>query len=132
MLCFAGCNNSASLEKNGDSLSDVALTQGIENGVQIDSGEINNKTGLDISRKLNKSNGNHVHLYVENNGSNSVVATINGQSARTLKPGEKGYIRVEVAQDFFGTDKDYMFKVVPGTNGGSVNIRYEITQRNTF
>ena len=84
-----------------------------------------------MTKKLNKSNGKYVNFYVENNGSHSIVATINGQSERTFEPGEKGHIYVEVTQGLFGTDKEYVFKVVPGTNGGSVNIHYEIAQRDT-
>lgn len=97
----------------------------------IDSGEINNKTGLEVSKKLNKDNGKYVNLYVENKGSGPVVATINGKSERTFKKGESGHIYVEVTQGWFGADKEYEFKVVPGTNGGTVNIHYEIAQRDT-
>ncbi len=94
----------------------------------IDSGEINSNTGLEVSKTLNKSNGKYVNLYVENNGASSVVATINGQREKTFKAGEKGYIYLEVTQGFLGLDREYMFKVVPGTNGGSINIHYEISQ----
>lgn len=94
----------------------------------IDSGDINSNTGLEVSKKLNESNGKYANLYVENDGSNSAVATINGQNERTFKAGEKGYIYLEVTQGFGGVDKEYEFKVVPGTNGGSINIHYEITQ----
>ena len=79
----------------------------------IDSGNIENNTGLSVSKKLNKDNGKYVGLYVENKGSGPVVATIN----------------VEVTQGRFGADKEYEFKVVPGTNGGMINIHYEIAQR---
>lgn len=95
----------------------------------IDRGNISNNTGLKTSGKLNKSNGTYVNLYVENKGSNDVVATINHQSERTFKPGEKGYIYVEVTQGFLDADKNYAFNVVPGTNGGSVQIFYAIAQR---
>ena len=86
----------------------------------IDSGNIENNTGLSVSKKLNKDNGKYVGLYVENKGSGPVVATINGRS---------GHIYVEVTQGRFGADKEYEFKVVPGTNGGMINIHYEIAQR---
>ena len=43
----------------------------------IDSGNIENNTGLSVSKKLNKDNGKYVGLYVENKGSGPVVATIN-------------------------------------------------------
>jgi len=95
----------------------------------IDSGEISSNTGLEVSRKLNKSNGKYVNLYVENNGPNPVVATINGQNERTFKAGEKGHIYLEVTQTFWGGDREYVFKVVPGANGGSINIYYKIDQR---
>lgn len=95
---------------------------------RIDSGDISSITGLEMSKELNESNGKYVNMYVENNGSNSVVATINGQSKRTFKAGETGYVYLEVTQGFLGLDKEYEFKVVPGTNGGSINIHYEIAQ----
>ena len=37
----------------------------------IDSGNIENNTGLSVSKKLNKDNGKYVGLYVENKGSGS-------------------------------------------------------------
>lgn len=95
----------------------------------IDNGNINNKTGLNTTYKLNKGNGKYVNLYVENKGSDNVVATINDSSKRTFKPSEKGHIYVEVTQGFFGGDKEYVFKVLSGKNGGTVNIYYEIAQR---
>ena len=94
----------------------------------IASGDISSNIGLEVSKKLNESNGKYVNLYVENNGANSVVATINGQSERDLKPGEQGYVYLEVTQGLLGLDKEYEFKVVPGANGGSINIHYEIVQ----
>ena len=94
----------------------------------IDSGDISSNIGLEVSKKLNERNGKYVNMYVENNGSNSVVATINGQSERTFQAGEKGHVSVEVTQGFFGLDRDYAFKVVPGANGGAINIHYEIVQ----
>ena len=96
---------------------------------EISSGTISSITGLGPSFTLNQSDGKYVALYVENNGANSVVATINGQSKRTFQAGERGHIYLEVTQKFFGADKEYEFKVVPGTNGGSISIQYEITQR---
>ena len=95
----------------------------------IDSGNIENNTGLSVSKKLNKDNGKYVGLYVENKGSGPVVATINGRSEETFEKGESGHIYVEVTQGRFGADKEYEFKVVPGTNGGMINIHYEIAQR---
>jgi len=95
----------------------------------IDSGNIENNAGLSVSKKLNKDNGKYVGLYVENKGSGPVVATINGRSEETFEKGESGHIYVEVTQGRFGADKEYEFKVVPGTNGGMINIHYEIAQR---
>ena len=119
--------------ENGSSDSAVPPTDPEEGWIMslvfIDSGNINNKTGLDTSKKLNKGNGKYVSLYIENKGSNPVVATIDGQSERIFKNGESGHIYVEVTQGLFGADKSYNFKVVPGTNGGTVDIYYEIAQR---
>ncbi len=123
-------DESASQQNTADNNHPVDAVKSVEI-MTLGSGESNSITGLEMTRKLNRSNGKYVNLYVENNGSNSVVATINGQSERTFQPGEKGCIYVEVTQGFLGTDKDYAFKVVTGTNGGSVNIHYEITQRDT-
>ena len=121
--------------ENGSSDSAVPPTDPEEGWiislVFIDSGNINNKTGLDTSKKLNKGNGKYVSLYIENKGSNPVVATIDGQSERIFKNGESGHIYVEVTQGLFGADKSYNFKVVPGTNGGTVDIYYEIAQQDS-
>ena len=121
--------------ENGSSDSAVPPTDPEEGWIMslvfIDSGNINNKTGLDTSKKLNKGNGKYVSLYIENKGSNPVVATIDGQSERIFKNGESGHIYVEVTQGLFGADKSYNFKVVPGTNGGTVDIYYEIAQRDS-
>ena len=81
-----------------------------------------------MSIKLNKSNGDHVDFYIENNGFNSVVATINTQSEQTFKAGEKGCVCLEISQDTWEFDKEFKFKAVPGINGGSINVHYEITQ----
>ena len=121
--------------ENGSSDSAVPPTDPEEVWIMslvfIDSGNINNKTGLDTSKKLNKGNGKYVSLYIENKGSNPVVATIDGQSERIFKNGESGHIYVEVTQGLFGADKSYNFKVVPGTNGGTVDIYYEIAQQDS-
>lgn len=121
--------------ENGSSDSAVPPTDPEEGWIMslvfIDSGNINNKTGLDTSKKLNKGNGKYVSLYIENEGSNPVVATIDGQSERIFKKGESGHIYVEVTQGLFGADKSYNFKVVPGTNGGTVDIYYEIAQQDS-
>ena len=121
--------------ENGSSDSAVPLTDPEEGWIMslvfIDSGNINNNTGLDTSKKLNKGNGKYVSLYIENKGSNPVVATIDGQSERIFKNGESGHIYVEVTQRLFGADKSYNFKVVPGTNGGTVDIYYEIAQQDS-
>lgn len=98
--------------------------------IKIDCGTLSNSnTGLEPRFTLNKSNGKYAILYVENNGSNSVVATINGQSKKTFKPDEKGRISLEVTQDFWGMDKEYEFKVVAGANGGLIDIYFEISQQ---
>lgn len=121
--------------ENGSSDSAVPPTDPEEGWIMslvfIDSGNINNMTGLDTSKELNKGNGKYVSLYIENKGSNPVVATIDGQSERIFKNGESGHIYVEVTQGLFGADKSYNFKVVPGTNGGTVDIYYEIAQRDS-
>ena len=118
LLGFVGCERKSMDDRIVDNTS---LTK-------IDSGDIRSNTGLETSMMLNQENGKYVNLYVENNGSHSVVATINGQSERAFKAGEKGYIHLEVTQDLLGLDREYDFKVVPGTNGGSIDIHYEIAQ----
>ena len=92
---------------------------------------IDSNIGLEMSKMLNEENGKYVNLNVENNGSNSVVAAINGQNSRTLKPGESGHISLEVTQGFLGLDREYEFTVVAGTNGGAISIHYEIAQQDT-
>ena len=118
LLGFVGCERKRMDDRIVDNTS---LTK-------IDSGDIRSNTGLETSMMLNQENGKYVNLYVENNGSHSVVATINGQSERAFEAGEKGYIHLEVTQDLLGLDREYEFKVVPGTNGGSIDIHYEIAQ----
>ena len=112
------------------SMEDTTANEPI--AAKICSGDISSNTGLEMSKLLNEHNGKYANLYVENNGSNSVVATINGQSGRTFTAGEKGHIYLEVTQGFFGLDKEYEFKVVPGTNGGSIDIHYEIVQDSCY
>lgn len=114
-----------------DDASPTELRGVVLSDLLLDSGEIENLVGLEMTKKLNQDNGRYVDLYVENNGAGPVVATINGESERTFEEGESGRISVEVTQGWFGADRDYEFKVVPGTNGGTVNIRYEIAQRDT-
>lgn len=110
----------------------MAKTEAQKKGATLlDSGELSNGTGLDTRWELNRSSGKYVELLVENKGENSVVAAINGQDEQTLQPGETGKLCVEVTQDALGGDREYLFRVVCGTNGGAVNIRYEITQRDT-
>jgi len=116
LLCLCGCERK-SMEPTKPSVTG------------IDSGYLNSNIGLEKSFKLNKSNGKYVNLYVENNGSNSIVATINGQSEKHIKSGENDCIYLEVTQGFLGLDKEYEFKVVSGANGGSISINYEIVQQ---
>ncbi len=120
LLGLAGC------ERNG---SGGAITANKPRTTGIDRGEIRNDIGLEVSKMLNESNGKYAVLYVENSGSAPVVAAINGQSQRTFQPDETGQIYLEVTQTFWGGDREYTFKVVPGANGGSISISYEITQR---
>ncbi|MGI6030897.1 MAG: hypothetical protein ACOX7F_05285 [Eubacteriales bacterium] len=125
LLGLVGCQ-----EKNTDDTDDAAANEVI--ATEIDNGDISNHTGLRVSQTLNEGNGKYVNLYVENNGTNSVVATINGQSEKTFQAGEKGSISLEVEQDHSGSDKEYQFKVVPGTNGGTIDIHYEIVQDSDY
>ena len=113
-------------KNNNDSVDYINANK--PNVTEISSGEINSKTGLNTSWKLNQSNGKYVNLYIENKGSDPVVATINDQNERTFEAGEKGYIYLEVTQGFLGLDREYAFKVEPGANGGTADIHYEIAQ----
>lgn len=97
--------------------------------IKIDSGEVRSITGLEVTRELSRDDGIYADLYVENNGPNPVAASINGQNERTFQAGEKGRIFLEITQTFWGGDREYAVKVVPGANGGSIDIYYEITQR---
>lgn len=96
--------------------------------IKIDSGEVRSITGLEVTRELSRDDGIYADLYVENNGPNPVAASINGQNERTFQAGEKGHIRLEVTRTFWGGDREYTFKAVPGANGGSVSLCYEIIQ----
>lgn len=117
--------------ENNNHIEAVTSQETIPLDLTIDSGDINNKTGLKTTYKLNNSNGKYVNLYIENKGNNSVVATINNGGKRTFGKGEKGHISLEVTQGFCGGDNEYEFEVLTGKNGGTVNIYYEITQQNS-
>lgn len=119
------------MKENNHPVDVVESVKIMPRDVSIDEGDKNNETGLNDSYKLNRENGKYVNLYVENKGSNDVVATINDTNEKTFKPGAKGHISVEVTQGIFGGDKTYTFKVVAGKNGGNVNIHYSIAQRDT-
>lgn len=116
-------------KKGNHSVNTVESAEVMPRDLSIDEGDENSVTGLNDSYKLNRENGKYVNLYVENKGSNDVVASINDTSEKTFKPGAKGHISVEVTQGIFGGDKEYTFKVVTGKNGGSVDIYYKIAQK---
>ena len=118
VLGSAGCNATPS---SVDKLSEAENTIGEANPKIV--------TADAVTPIALEDNGKYVGLYVENKGSGPVVATINGRSEETFEKGESGHIYVEVTQGRFGADKEYEFKVVPGTNGGMINIHYEIAQR---
>ena len=125
-VMFVTSSCSAPVDESNDS---AATTSPF--GTVIDSGELNNNTGLNTTYTLNRNNGKFVCLYVENKGSNNVVATINGSSSKTIEPGGKGNIYVEVSQDSTDGDAEYVFRVLTGKDGGTVDISYEITQQET-
>ena len=101
-------------------------------GLSIARGSSKNNIGLEISKKLDRSNGKYVNLHVENQGDIYVTATINGESPKTFEPGEKDHIYVEVTQNWLGYDREYEFKAVSAGDGGIVNIYYEITQQDSL
>ena len=122
----------AAAEKTEPVTAPVGMADAIEimpREMPVANGEINDKSGLDISKTLNKNNGKYVNFYVENLGSNPVQITINDENERILEAGEKGHISMEVTQGIFGADKTYKFKAVAGKNGGTVHINYVIYQR---
>ena len=126
MFVTASC--SAAVNESNDA---KGTTETASPAVVIDSGSLDNNTGLNTTYTLNRYNGKFVCLYVENKGSNNVVATINGSSSKTIEPGGKGNIYVEVSQDSTDGDAEYVFRVLTGKDGGTVDISYEITQQET-
>lgn len=96
--------------------------------MRLDQGEmIEDFTGLDYARELNRDNGSYVTLSVENLGDDPVVLSINGQGDWNVFPGDQGSLAAEVTKKQWGGDRAYRFKVAP-RNGGSIHIRYEIVQ----
>ena len=126
MFVTASC--SAAVNESNDA---KGTTETASPAVVIDSGSLDNNTGLNTTYTLNRDNGKFVCLYVENKGSHNVVATINGSSSKTIEPGGKGNIYVEVSQDSTDGDAEYVFRVLTGKDGGTVDISYEITQQET-
>lgn len=122
MLVTASC--SAQVDESGAANATPGSTL-------IDSGELNNMTGLNAAHTLSGDDGKYVSLYVENKGPNEVVVSINGSGAKTLEPGGKGSVCVEVTQGSSDGDAEYVFKVSTGKDGGIVDISYEITQQET-
>lgn len=127
---FATSSCATKANENNNYIEAVTSEEIMPFDLAIDSGDINNKTGLKTTYKLNKSNGKYVNFYIENKGTNSVVATINGGNKKALEKGEKDCISVKVNQGFLGVDNEYEFKVVTAKNGGTVNIHYEIVHGN--
>lgn len=90
----------------------------------LGSGTITNSAlGLETSKKLSKSNGQYLNLYVENLGDVPVIASINGESKRTFMPGEKGHITVIASW----WDRYYDFAVTP--QSGQATFFYAMAQR---
>lgn len=132
-VCLILATSACSTEnkENGDTADAVKSAEATPLGTLIDSGDLNNITGLNTTCKLSVDEGKYVNLYVENKGANDVVATINGSGSRTFKPGEKGCIYAELTQGSDDGGTECVFKVVTGKDGGEVNISYEITQGET-
>ena len=129
VVCVIIVTSSCSTQvKDNDASKDAAGAEETPVGAVIDSGNISNNTGLNAAYNLDMGRGKYVNLYIENKGPNDVVATINGNSSKTFKPGDQGNIYAEVTQGLWGGDTEYVFKVVTGRDGGIVNINYEITQ----
>jgi hypothetical protein len=133
MACatFVLSSCAAETEEGRNSVDAAESAESMPRDLLIDSGDLNNRTGLNPSYKLNRSNGKYLNLYVENRGSTSVVAAINGQSESAFAPGESGHISLEVTQGFLGLDREYECTVGAGANGGAINIHYEIAQQDT-
>lgn len=96
--------------------------------MDVSSGSISSSTGFDNTWKLDSKNGKHVNFYIENTGNVNIKATINGNSERIFKPGDSGHISVEVSNGILGA-KEYRFKAVSESNGGTVKMDYIIAQR---
>ena len=82
-------------------------------------------TSFSTSYSLKKSNGENINFWIDNKGNTSVVITINGEQARTIRPGQNGHITAKAG--FFS--KTYTFKAVPTPSGGNIDIDYRIAQR---
>ena len=124
-VCLILATSACSTEnkENGDTADAVESAEATPLGTLIDSGDLNNITGLNTTCKLSVDEGKYVNLYVENKGANDVVATINGSGSRTFKPGEKGCIYAELTQGSDDGGTECVFKVVTGKDGGEETER---------
>ena len=64
---------SLSKEEGRNSVDAAESAESMPRDLLIDSGDLNNRTGLNPSYKLNRSNGKYLNLYVENRGSTSIL-----------------------------------------------------------
>lgn len=82
-------------------------------------------TEFQATYSLKSKNGRNVNFWISNKGSVDVKITINGSNSRILSPGENGHISASVG--YFSSD--FEFKAVPSPNGGTIDIDYNIAQR---
>lgn len=88
-------------------------------------GKLNDPSGLTVSRRLSQKNGAYVYFDVTNLGKNSVTITVNGQEKQAILPGKTGQIKVAVDADL----STYTFRATAQKKGGTVNIKYQISQK---
>lgn len=74
-----------------------------------------------------KKDGPYFNFYVKNNGDVPVLITINGEYDRIIPAGSGGHICAPVTATIF--TQSMKIKCVTASSGGTVNIAWEVAQR---
>jgi len=85
--------------------------------------------GGEFTRTYNclKKNGPYFNFFVKNNGDVPVLITINGKYDRIIPAGSGGHICAPVTATIFA--QSMKIKCVTAGSGGTVNIDWEVAQR---
>lgn len=122
MTCASGAFAASTVVENQTPVSQTEQTQPPK--LSIDNGSMTG-TQYHNTYSLTSKNGKTVNFWIQNNGTNPVKISINGKQEREIQPGAQGHISESVGY----VTSDYVFKAVPGKNGGDIHIDFKIAQR---